>query len=591
MSVEQYVPDPRDPDLRVYSELVAVRRFSEFSVPGYWHAELQVLRFRDVIYRKIFESDGYVTAKLDEELAKLYLRFPEKPHGLHFRFRFEIMNDLGQLLNIFVVFDGLITKSYVPSPKGKKGGTLNVRTKGKAEVVKRRITSVVVRTRNSQRKQTFGGSSSQRLPTQIKGLRPSPQNVDPTSFHYEGRSTVPNSDVDALQTYMRYQRTYSGQRTPNFKKVRKRDLKPLPYSMLLSKFYDDGGYTVRTDGVGPSNPGYAYLRQSIYFAGDFSDFTTKKTTHISGGANAALARLAARANSGSANIPEDLFTAAQTLRLFTNNVDRLRAFANAIRGGASFVVALKAGRLSSSAGGIARAQRLLDKLRQQGVSGSRLLAALWLEFRYGWIPLINDIKDSIAVFSDLITKSPSVTSLTATSTRNEEFLRDLFTDNIAGNTKPTGQSMTRKRTKTRYGLVYKVSDPYLHAAAQLGFTSPVALGWELIPFSFVVDWFLPIGQTLQLLHAFEGLNFYSGYLTQFTKTITTVSYNFDKTVDHGGGFIDKYTRIGRGTAEAYLHSRTVLTDFPRPDLPTPKSPFSVIHAANAAALLTIALTK
>lgn len=589
MSVEQYKPDPRDPGLRVYSELVAVRRFSEFSTPGYWHAELQVLRFRDVIYRKIFDSDGYVIAKLDEELSKLYLRFPEKPHGLHFRFRFEIMNDLGQLLNVFVVFDGLITKSFTVNRNGR-GGTLNVKTKGKAEAVKRRITSVVIRTRNSQRKQTFGGSKSQRSPSQIKGSRPSPQNTDPTSFHYEGRSTVPNSNVDALQTYFRYQRTYSGQRTPNFKKVRKRDLKPLPYSMLLSKFYDDGGYTVRTDGVGPSNPGFSYLKQSIYFAGDFSDFTTKKSTHISGGANAALARLAARANSGSANIPEDLFTAAQTLRLFTNNVDRLRAFANAIRGGASFIVALKAGRLASSAGGIVRAQNLLNRLRRQGVSGARLLAALWLEFRYGWIPLINDIKDSINVFSDLMTKSPSVTSLTATSTRNEEFLKDLFTDGI-GDGKPTGQSMTRKRTKTRYGIRYKVSDPYLHAAAQLGFTSPVALGWELVPFSFVVDWFLPIGQTLQLLHAFEGLNFQSGYLTQFTKTITTVSYNYDKTVDHGGGFIDQYTRKGRGTAEAFLHSRAVLTDFPRPDLPTPKSPFSVIHAANAAALLTIALTK
>lgn len=595
MSIEQYVKDPHDPDLLVYSELVTIRRFAEFSTPGNWRAELQVLRFRDVIFRRIFSSKGRIIPDLDNELSKLYLQFPEKPHGLHFRFRFSITDDRGRLVDIFVVFDGLISHSFKRASSnisGRPSGLVSVKSKLPRGILQRRITSVVRRTRNTVQKQMNGGPKSSKLPTPIRGGRPSPELRDPTTFKTIGRSSTPGSDVDGSQSYSRYQREYSSQRTPNFRSIRKKDLHPLPYHMLLSKFYDDGGYTVRNENHGPGINGFAFFTQSVYYAGDFSDFTTLKGSHNSdNGADLALARLANKANNGSANIPEDLFTMAQTISLFTNNTNRLRFMAQALKDGASLRSAIKSGNLELRMAATRRAERTLASLRRSGINGTKLLAEMWLELRYGWMPLINDIQESIKVYSDLVNKSTVITSLTASATTNVDFKKELLSDAAPWEpTVSTGMSSTRRRTKTKYCVRYKLSDPYLHAAAQLGFTSPVGLAWELIPFSFVVDWFYPIGNALQLLHAFEGLEFVDGYRTQFTRTITTVNYSYTGFTS-SGDLITSHFVSGRGSAEAYLHDRVVLADFPRPGMPTPKNPVSVIHAANAAALLVKTFLK
>jgi hypothetical protein len=128
--------------------------------------------------------------------------------------------------------------------------------------------------------------------------------------------------------------------------------------------------------------------------------------------------------------------------------------------------------------------------------------------------------------------------------------------------------------------------------AGFGLTSPVSLAWELIPFSFVVDWFLPIGSAIQAFSAFEGLTFMSGYKTYFTKSnvLLKVSENYTH-VDVNP--LNSYVLKDKGSCFGFrvTMNRSVLSNFPSPSTPKLKNPLSLIHAANAAALVTRLLTK
>jgi hypothetical protein len=51
-------------------------------------------------------------------------------------------------------------------------------------------------------------------------------------------------------------------------------------------------------------------------------------------------------------------------------------------------------------------------------------------------------------------------------------------------------------------------------ANRLGVINPLAIAWELYPFSFVIDWFVPIGSVLTAATATAGLEFVSGHTTR-----------------------------------------------------------------------------
>lgn len=75
-------------------------------------------------------------------------------------------------------------------------------------------------------------------------------------------------------------------------------------------------------------------------------------------------------------------------------------------------------------------------------------------------------------------------------------------------------------------VVYRarVHDEVLRALSQLGLANPFSTAWELLPLSFVVDWFLPIGDFLAALTAPLGTIFVSGFEDRVIETNTRVDY-------------------------------------------------------------------
>lgn len=107
-------------------------------------------------------------------------------------------------------------------------------------------------------------------------------------------------------------------------------------------------------------------------------------------------------------------------------------------------------------------------------------------------------------------------------------------------------------------IVYKVENRTLASLNSLGLVNPLSLAWELLPMSFVVDWFIPIGGFLRQLTAPLGLEFTYGYETKFAY----------------GDFDVRVTSVPAGwtgwSKDAEIRGfgmeRKVLTSWPRPSM-------------------------
>lgn len=113
---------------------------------------------------------------------------------------------------------------------------------------------------------------------------------------------------------------------------------------------------------------------------------------------------------------------------------------------------------------------------------------MWLEIQYGWKPMLSDIHESMRAYA-AHTDPPRRSRYSVTVSRSSE--RILF---------PTGSTAVRVFTQNTVSKTIHVHQKEtLSVARSLGLADPRAIIWEKIPFSFVADWFIPIGSYLDSL--------------------------------------------------------------------------------------------
>lgn len=130
-----------------------------------------------------------------------------------------------------------------------------------------------------------------------------------------------------------------------------------------------------------------------------------------------------------------------------------------------------------------RRRTLRKKLNAEGT---------WLEFTFGWKPLIADVYNAVDVLQSEFPTCP---------------VRGSYQGNQVTVEKP---NFYTTRTKTRHLKVrlmadLRVTNPNLLLANQLGLLNPAAVAWDVIPFSFVVDWFLPVSRFIKTFNDQAGL--------------------------------------------------------------------------------------
>lgn len=409
--------------------------------------------------------------------------------------------------------------------------------------------------------------------SRVKQSRPNPEQAigQVPKFRYDA-GTYTNQGFDSLLVY---NRGYSSVRTPGFQTLaRKHKLPVNPHSVNLFRRFDSG--SVDQQEV-LDNPNFSTLKFSSYFSHlGTSDYgPTHSTSHNAIQRNKAIDRLGDAIRGETSNLSESIATIRRTFDMVGSNVSRI----------ATSVRFLKRGNISAATKELFHGTPPRYR-KNQVPSNSKSLAQNWLELQYGWKPLLNDIRYAITALGKLDLQDRSVGTARASAT-SEVFDGGILRPNSGSSSPACGSWYKRSRTTTKFVVRYKVASPLRAFLAQSGFTNPVSLAWELLPFSFVVDWLLPIGSYLESIDSWGGLEMLDGCETTFTR----VEYGYQRSY-YGQTWPDGalhstsiWSQSGSLFYYGILLDRIKLSSLPNKRLPSFKNPFSFEHTLNGLALL------
>lgn len=211
----------------------------------------------------------------------------------------------------------------------------------------------------------------------------------------------------------------------------------------------------------------------------------------------------------------------------------------------------------------------------------------WLQLQYGWKPLLSDVYGACDALS---TRDKSDWRVTAKVTRKDQF-QDSVVIPVQGTTSPTGgfDAGIVKVQRDR-GVLCRIDalpgNDLTMSLASLGVTNPLLVAWELVPYSFVVDWAFPIGNWLDSLDALLG------YSEMYT---STTYFNEARWSERG---TSKVFPNGTYVKNSYYGSKRTLkvlreasSGVPFPSFPSFKDPGSLGHMANGLSLLAQAFGR
>lgn len=219
-----------------------------------------------------------------------------------------------------------------------------------------------------------------------------------------------------------------------------------------------------------------------------------------------------------------------------------------------------------------------------GHRGSKIPDA-YLEYVYGVKPLIQDAHGALEAFRTRGQSRPPAFSVEGKSGAKDSGISYLTHGSLNSARLMVEWNQTQS-VKVRMDL--ELVNPFTATLASLGILNPAALAWERLPFSFVADWFVPVGQWLGHLDAGLGCQFKGGSVSYITHR-SERSTGFTGPADNPP-YTDFNWSGSRYSYEGFNFRRDVLYSVPFGTVYL-KNPFpkNGIHIANAVALLVGAL--
>lgn len=142
----------------------------------------------------------------------------------------------------------------------------------------------------------------------------------------------------------------------------------------------------------------------------------------------------------------------------------------------------------------------------------------WLEFSYGWVPLYNDMYGSLVAADKALAKKPSRLIPVSKQAHYSETINTSELTNVGSypiEVPLNGKIHVKQVMKIACNV--KIDNPALATVQSVGLTNPALVAWELVPFSFVVDWVIPIGNWLTALAPLVGISPQDVFRTAFSE--------------------------------------------------------------------------
>lgn len=206
----------------------------------------------------------------------------------------------------------------------------------------------------------------------------------------------------------------------------------------------------------------------------------------------------------------------------------------------------------------------------------------WLEYQYGWRPLVGAIYDTGKALMDLHTYS-------YVRVRGNGY----DGANVNSSTLVGGITNTysgRMQIRTRLVCEYRMSNSRIQTLAGYTSLNPVSIAWELLPYSFVIDWLVDVGGYLRNLESsilFQD-NFVRGYRVDGHKFEVSGSRAGSFTYNGGSS---SYSVGASGFNRTSSKSRSILSTNPRPAFPSVNAKMGWQRVLSGVALLAQHLKK
>lgn len=408
------------------------------------------------------------------------------------------------------------------------------------------------------------------------------------SYHENGNVTYDDFVGPALMVSSDVSNAGLSVNTPNFKKLK---VKPLnPFQFVANEFRDPlvDTFVVKSWG-GPGSPRQTqvYRTNAVRQGADLSppglpswidDMSFRQAT------NGLLQRL----NTAKASTLVTLAEIHKTANHIAHTATRLASAIHALRRFDPVGVATSLGiavskRDTKRVYARKRAYQGLP-MYERKIESRKLdfMGDAWLEYAYGWKPMLNDVYDHAEALADVMTEKSGIIG------------RASYRSHVSEKW-PTFVTRDDQYTKCTKGGNFKCSHTYViyysneqvSTANTFGLQNPLVVAWELVPFSFVADWFIPIGSALENLTATNGLTFHSGTLSRKTE----IDIWADVLGKSAGDEYFNYSGYAKGTRKDVTVYRSVLSTFPSAQMPSFKDPRSISHMTSALALLNSLFLK
>lgn len=211
--------------------------------------------------------------------------------------------------------------------------------------------------------------------------------------------------------------------------------------------------------------------------------------------------------SDEANLAVNLAELRQSIGMMENRLLQLWRFTRAVRRGD--VGGMKRALGVTSIPRVTRRGRQITEEEYGWRTRTRQASSTFLEWHFGWSPLIGDVYNTI----DLLQSPIKATTVQGSAKDSGVYSR--------GNPPPAfavvevGTCVLR----VKYRAEIAVDNPNLYLANSLGLINPAVVLWEIVPFSFVLDWFVNVGDVLSSMTDFLGLTVQKASTTTFQRTV------------------------------------------------------------------------
>ena len=248
---------------------------------------------------------------------------------------------------------------------------------------------------------------------------------------------------------------------------------------------------------------------------------------------------------GKANVGENLATLGQTVRMLKAPVTGLVKSLHSIYRDRSLRPYLA---------------RSVRDLRREGIPEH--ISRRYLEYVYGWKPLMQDIHNLVGFAQQ---QSKRTLLLRSRGKGKHSYTGRYYHQPVNGFPRTDGTLVDEHTVRA---TMWARIDPNWDAARtlnQLGLLNPVSLAWELIPYSFVVDWFVPIGPVLNAFTARAGLAYVDGSVADRVRSTVTAT-QYSGALPNGNSLGVVRDQRGQVTAAYDGYIRRRMTNWPVPGL-------------------------